>query len=135
MPKRRTPESSAPRGGAGRSSRRPGPVLMEAEGALSANRNGYGFVRTEALSDSVFIPPQAMQGLMHGDRVRIAVRSDGQGRYVGQVLAVLERGVKAFLGTVERAAGGLLVRSADQRLALHGEVVDNAPAGCAMRSE
>jgi ribonuclease R len=101
---------------------------MEAEGALSANRNGYGFVRTEALTDSVFIPPQAMQGLMHGDRVRIAVRSDGQGRYVGQVLAVLERGVKAFLGTVENGARGLVVRSADQRLALHCEVRDNAPA-------
>ncbi|MGA2562630.1 MAG: ribonuclease R [Steroidobacteraceae bacterium] len=100
---------------------------MEAEGTLSANRNGYGFVRTEALSDSVFIPPQAMQGLMHGDRVRIAVRSDAQGRYVGQVLGVLERGIKAFLATVERGAGALMVRSADQRLALHCKVIDNAP--------
>ena len=42
-----------------------------------------------------------MQGLMHGDRVRIEVRSDGQGRYIGQVLEVLERGVQAFLATVE----------------------------------
>jgi ribonuclease R len=99
---------------------------MEAEGALSANRNGYGFVRTDALTDSVFIPPQAMQGLMHGDRVRIEVRSDGQGRYVGRVLAVLERGVKAFLATVEPAPLGLTVRSADQRLGLHCKVIDNA---------
>ena len=79
---------SAPRT-VGRSKRPAGPVLMEAEGTLSANRNGYGFVRTEALSDSVFIPPQAMQGLMHGDRVRIAIRGDAQGRYVGQVLGCL----------------------------------------------
>jgi len=112
---------------AGRSKRSAGAVLMEAEGTLSANRNGYGFVRTEALTDSVFIPPQAMQGLMHGDRVRIAVRSDGQGRYVGQVLGVLERGIKAFLATVELGAPGLMVRSADQRLALHCKVIDNAP--------
>ena len=76
---------------------------MQTEGMLSANRNGYGFVRTEALTDSVFLPPPEMQGLMHGDRVRIEVRSDGQGRYVGQVLGVLERGVQAFLGTLETA--------------------------------
>jgi ribonuclease R len=98
---------------------------MQADGTLSANRNGYGFVRTEALPDSVFIPPQSMQGLMHGDRVRIEVRSDGQDRYVGRVLEVLERGVKAFLATVEPGPRGLTVRSADQRLGLHCKVVDN----------
>jgi ribonuclease R len=99
---------------------------MEAEGTLSANRNGYGFVRTDALTDSVFIPPQAMQGLMHGDRVRIEVRSDGQGRYVGRVLGVVEHGVQAFLATVESGERGLSVRSADQRLGLLCKVVDNA---------
>jgi ribonuclease R len=99
---------------------------MEAEGLLSANRNGYGFVRTDALTESVFIPPQAMQGLMHGDRVRIEVRADGQGRYVGRVLGVLEHGVQAFLATVEPGARGLSVRSADQRLGLLCKVVDNA---------
>jgi ribonuclease R len=98
---------------------------MEAEGTLSANRNGYGFVRTDALTDSVFLPPQAMQGLMHGDRVRIEVRADGQGRYVGRVLDVLEHGVQAFLATVEPNARGLSVRSADQRLGLLCKVVDN----------
>ena len=100
-------------------------VLMEAEGILSANRNGYGFVRTDALTDSVFIPPQAMQGLMHGDRVRVEVRADGQGRYAGRVLEVLEHGVQAFLATVEASARGLSVRSADQRLGLLCKVVDN----------
>jgi ribonuclease R len=73
----------------------------------------------------VFLPPQAMQGLMHGDRVRIAVRSDAQGRHVGRPLAVIERGVQAFLGTVEAVAHGLHVRSADGRLGLLCRVVDN----------
>ncbi|HEY6453420.1 MAG TPA: ribonuclease R [Steroidobacteraceae bacterium] len=102
-------------------------VLTEAEGILSANRNGYGFVRTDALPESVFVPPQGMQGLMHGDRVRIEVRADGQGRYVGRVLAVLEHGVQAFLGTVEAGARGqgLRVHSADQRLGLHCVVIEN----------
>src|SRR6185437_12534826 len=72
-------------------------VLMRTEGTVSANRAGYGFVRSEDLAESVFLPPAQMRGLMHGDRVRIAVRGDGQGRYLGEVLEVLERGVQAFL--------------------------------------
>ncbi len=100
---------------------------MQAEGTLSANRAGYGFVRTEALADSVFLPPAQMRGLMHGDRVRVAVRSDGQGRYLGEVLQVLERGVQAFLGVVEAAHRSLLVRAADRRLDLACRVVGNDP--------
>jgi len=101
---------------------------MQTEGLLSANRNGYGFVRTEALVDSVFLPPPEMKGLMHGDRVRIEVRSDGQGRYIGQVLGVVERGVQAFLGTLETGHRGLAVRSADQRLGLTCAVTENPAA-------
>jgi ribonuclease R len=100
-------------------------VLMQTEGLLSANRAGYGFVRTEALTDSVFLPPPEMKGLMHGDRVRIEVRGDGQGRYIGTLLEVLERGVQAFLGTIEAGNRGLVVRAADQRLGLQCAVVDN----------
>jgi ribonuclease R len=123
-PKRSSRSDAAPIGAAC-SARKPGKSLSEVEGILSANRNGYGFVRTDALTESVFLPPQAMQGLMHGDRVRIAVRSDAQGRHVGRPLAVIERGVQAFLGTVEAVAHGLHVRSADGRLGLLCRVVDN----------
>ncbi len=133
-------QHTARSGGAGsrRSGSRPGgngrrtgggeaPVLLEAEGLLSANRNGYGFVRTDAVTDSVFLPPREMQGLMHGDRLRIEVRGDGQGRYVGRVLEVLGRGVQAFLATVEPGRrGGLSVRSADGRLGLVCPVTQSA---------
>ena len=64
---------------------------------------------------------------MHGDRVRIEARADGQGRYVGRVLQVLERGVQAFLATVEKSSRALSVRSADQRLGLLAQVTDNLP--------
>ena len=103
-------------GGRGRAAPSGGEALMQAEGTLSAHRAGYGFVRTDALAESVFLPPGEMRGLMHGDRVRIEVRGDEQGRYLGEVLEVLERGVQAFLGTVEAAHRGLVVRAADRRL-------------------
>jgi ribonuclease R len=103
-------------------------AAIVAEGTLSANRNGYGFVRTDAVTDSVFIPPKEMTGLMHGDRLRIEVRGDGQGRHVGRVLDVLERGVQSFLATVEPGRrGGLAVRAADQRLGLLCKVVESVP--------
>jgi ribonuclease R len=121
---RDSPRSGA-RAGRGSAQRGNAGTVVEAQGTLSANRNGYGFVRTDTLTESVFLPPGEMQGLMHGDRVRVEVRSDGQGRYVGRVLDVLEHGVQAFLGTVESAHRGLAVRSADQRLAMQCAVVEN----------
>src|SRR5665213_3432073 len=78
-------------------------------------------------AESVFLPPSEMRGLMHGDRVRIEVRGDTQGRYLGQVLEVLQRGVQAFLGTVEVAQRGLAVRPADQRMGFECRVVHNEP--------
>ncbi len=92
---------------------------------VSAHRAGYGFVRTDALAESVFLPPPQMRGLMHGDRVRVRVHTEGQGRYSGELLAVLERGVQAFLGTVERGHRGLVVRAADQRFGPPSRVVGN----------
>jgi ribonuclease R len=97
-----------------------------AEGVVTANRAGYGFVRTETLTESVFLPPAQMRELTHGDRVRVEVHEDGQGRYVGSVLQVLERGVVTFMATVESMGHALYVRSADRRLGLHCRVIENA---------
>jgi ribonuclease R len=65
---------------------------------------------------------------MHGDRVRVSVRTDHQGRYLGEVLEVLGHGVQAFLGTVEVGHRSLMVRAADRRLGVVCRVVDNVPA-------
>ena len=39
-------------------------------GRLSRTRFGYGFVRVEEEPEDLFIPPFAMGGALHGDRVR-----------------------------------------------------------------
>jgi len=96
-----------------------------AEGTVSANRAGYGFVRVEGLKDSVFLPPGEMRGLMHGDRVRVSLARDASDRWVGSVEQVLGRGVSAFLGTVEAQERGAWVSAADRRLQLRCSV---APA-------
>ena len=89
-----------------------------AEGIVSAHRAGYGFVRVEGMRDSVFLAPPQMRGVMHGDRLRVKVGRDAQGRWSGTLEQVLERGVSSFLGTIEVQGRSAWVNAADRRLQL-----------------
>ncbi len=88
------------------------------EGTVSANRAGYGFLRVEGFKESVFLSPPQMRGVMHGDRLRVKVSRDASDRWSGAVQQVLERGVSAFLGTVEVQGRSAWVNAADRRLQL-----------------
>ena len=66
----------------------------EREGLLTVNPRGFGFVASlDAAGDDVFVPPEALGGAMHGDRVKVRVRSRGARGPEGEVTAVLERGL------------------------------------------
>ena len=80
---------------------RPGQA-RSVEGTVSAHRAGYGFVRVEGMKDSVFLPPREMRGA-HAWRSRAREPGHGLERALARqsVEKVLERGVNAFLGTVE----------------------------------
>ncbi len=95
------------------------------EGTVSANRAGYGFLRVEGFKDSIFLPPPEMRGVMHGDRLRVKVTRAADERWSGTVESVLERGVSAYLGTVEVQGRNAWVNAADRRLQLRCAV---APA-------
>jgi ribonuclease R len=94
---------------------RPGSIV---EGTVSANRAGFGFLRVEGFKESVFLPPPQMRGVMDGDRLRVRVSRDASARWSGSVEQVLERGVSAFLGTVEVQGRRAWVNAADRRLRL-----------------
>jgi ribonuclease R len=119
-PKRAASKRGSAKAGAGAVS--PGGVV---EGTVSAHRAGYGFLRAEGMSDSVFLPPREMRGLMHGDRARVRVSQDSSDRWLGEVLEITGRGVSAFLGTVEVHGRTAWVTAADRRLQLRCTV---APA-------
>ena len=93
-----------------------------AEGIVSPNRAGFGFARVEGIEGGVFLPPREMSGLVQGDRVSLSLHKDAQDRWVGTVTSVIERGLNAFLGVVERQSVGqgqeLRVRAADRRLGI-----------------
>ena len=88
------------------------------EGTVSANRAGYGFVRVDGMKDSVFLPPNQMRGVMHGDRLRVRLARDASDRWLGTVEEVVSRGVSAFLATMEVQGRSAWVNSADRRLQL-----------------
>lgn len=89
-----------------------------AEGIVSPNRAGFGFARVDGIEGGVFLPPREMSGLVQGDRVSLSLHKDAQDRWVGTVKSVLERGLSAYLGVVERNGHELRVRAADRRLAI-----------------
>ena len=89
-----------------------------AEGIVSPNRAGFGFARVDGIEAGVFLPPREMSGLVQGDRVSLALHKDAQDRWVGTVKSVIERGLSAFLGVIERQGQELRVRAADRRLAI-----------------
>jgi ribonuclease R len=94
------------------------PMPRTAEGVVSANRAGFGFVRVEGQEDSVFLPPREMMGVMHGDRVRVTVERGRDGRYSGKLDKVLEHATKAFVGTLEIHGRTGFVTAADRRIGL-----------------
>jgi ribonuclease R len=99
------------------------------EGTVSAHRAGYGFVRVEGMKDSVFLPPPEMRGLMHGDRVRVAVSRDDRGRFSGEVREVVSRGVTAFLGALEIQGRAAWVTAIDRRMSLRAAVAPDSLNG------
>jgi ribonuclease R len=71
------------------------------------------------MKDSVFIPPKEMNGVMHGDRLKVKLAQDSSDRWLGTVEGVVSRGVKEFLGTVDVQGRTAWVNAADRRLQLH----------------
>ena len=70
-------------------------------GKLECTRFGYGFVRVEDGGEDLFIPPHAMAGALHGDRVRVGfleTRTQGDAH---EVLEVLERTRYGIVGRFE----------------------------------
>ncbi|MEN9705102.1 MAG: hypothetical protein RLZZ393_981 [Pseudomonadota bacterium] len=121
----------APRGLFGK--RRPQSVAQgrpqALEGVVSAHRSGFGFLRVEGMADSIFLPPKEMAGLMHGDRVRVLAQQAADKRWSGEVQKVVERGVEAFLATVEIRGRACGLHAADRRLGLYCQVTPDNLSG------
>ena len=74
------------------------------EGTVQMTREGYGFVVVPDREDDIYIPQNRMLHSLNGDLVRVAVtrKKDAKHRSEGEVVAILERSAKPFIGILQR---------------------------------
>jgi ribonuclease R len=86
-------------------------------GVVLANAEGYGFLRPDEGGDDLYLSPQQMRAVMHGDRVLASVVGiDRRGRKQGAIAEVLERRSSRLVGRVVIENGVTLVVPDDRRL-------------------
>ncbi|MEL7186632.1 MAG: ribonuclease R [Pseudomonadota bacterium] len=76
-------------------------------GTVSGHRDGFGFVRRDdGDPDDVFLSAREMRALFDGDRVAIRIAGhDHRGRSQGELVEVLERGVREVAGQFIKERG------------------------------
>jgi ribonuclease R len=106
----------------------------EREGVLTINPRGFGFVASVgAPGDDVFIPPESMGAALHGDTVRVRVRSRGARGAEGEIVEVLQRGSSRVAGVLRRRGKSAWVEPDDPRvrgpIVLSSEIDQRGPEG------
>lgn len=92
-----------------------GAAQDELVGTFRRAMSGYGFVRPQGTArsvgrqDDVFIPASRTRDAANGDLVRVRIRKRGskgrESRVSGEILQILERATKQFVGTYSERAG------------------------------
>ncbi|MDR0250143.1 MAG: ribonuclease R [Burkholderiales bacterium] len=86
-------------------------------GTVLGHSGGYGFLKPDEGGDDLFLPPQEMFKVLHGDKVAARRLSRGEcGRIDAEILDVLERGQRDIVGRVHQRQGVWFVVAEDRRL-------------------
>ena len=91
-------------------------------GVVLANAEGYGFLRPDEGGDDLYLSPQQMRSVLHGDRVLASVVGmDRRGRKQGAIVEVLQRRSSRLVGRVVIENGVTLVAPDDRRV--HQDII------------
>ena len=85
------------------------------EGALTVNPRGFGFVTAVGYED-VYVPPDAMGGALHGDKVRVSVVNRSSRGVEGRVEDVVVRRSPRVAGVLRRRGKSAWLEPDDTRL-------------------
>jgi ribonuclease R len=91
----------------------------EREGLLTVHPRGFGFVASltpGTSGDDVFIRPDGLGGALHGDKVRIRVTGRSARGAEGEVVGIMERGIKRVAGTLHRRGKSAWLEPDDTRM-------------------
>ncbi|MBR1873275.1 MAG: RNB domain-containing ribonuclease [Eubacterium sp.] len=89
------------------------------DGVYMGTKQGFGFVRVEALDDDIFIPERETNGAMNGDTVRVILtrlRQNGRHKSEGEIDRVLKHSVSGLVGTFQRNKKTTFVMPDDRKL-------------------
>jgi ribonuclease R len=72
-------------------------------GKLQGHQKGFAFVLPETERQDVFVPASNLNGAMHSDRVIVKITKEVPGgkKCEGEIIRILERGVKQVIGVFE----------------------------------
>ena len=69
----------------------------QGEGEVRGSQRRFGFVRLDDGRD-VFLPPETMQRVFPGDRVKVNVLTDDKGKFKGELEKLIDSPLKEFTG-------------------------------------
>jgi ribonuclease R len=85
------------------------------EGLLSLNPRGFGFVSAPG-HDDVYIPPEAIGGALHGDRVTVSITGQSARGFEGRIDAIAQRRNPRVAGVLRRRGKSAWLEPDDSRL-------------------
>jgi len=101
-------KSSSERGGSskrdgGHRKGQSGGAREESTGKVSMTREGYAFIIREGIEDDVFVPASKLRGALHGDVVKVSIvaKKSLTKRYEGEVIEIVERTKRPFIGILQ----------------------------------
>jgi ribonuclease R len=104
-------------------------------GTVQAQRNGDGWLLPDDASPQIYLPPQQMREVMHGDRV--AARIEGprfRGKPQGTIVEVLERRTREVVGRLHIESGVAYLTPDNPRIT-HRVLVPSSQTGAAQSGQ
>jgi len=104
------------------------------EGTVLGHRDGHGFFIPDNGGSDIYLSPQEMRAVLHGDRLRVrVVGTDRRGRPEGRIVDILERPRRPIIGRLLHESGVWVVAPEDRRygqdILIPKNGVANAQAG------
>src|SRR3989344_458604 len=97
-------------------------------GDIFLTRKGVGYLEVSEHEEDAEISPDMLRGAFHGDKVEAKIFKRGKDKMGAEVVRVIERAKKRFVGTLAKEKGRVFLVPDDQRFYLDIEIKDKLDA-------
>ncbi|WP_043319156.1 ribonuclease R [Microbulbifer sp. HZ11] len=86
-------------------------------GHVIGHPDGFGFVKSDASSEDLFLPDDEMLTVFDGDQVQVRISGeDRRGRKTGAIIRVLERNTQRLIGRLQQEEGQYYLKPENSRI-------------------